>query len=449
MIELRLSDITEEIGASLLGNDAVLRGVSVDTRTLKPDDVFFALTGEQFDAHTFVKNAVQLGASSVVVERECGVDVPQLLVRNTRAALGQIAAMWSRQSKACRVALTGSNGKTTVKEMLCSVLSRLGETVATEGNLNNDVGLPLTLFRLDETTEYAVLEMGASQAGEIDWLASLVKPHVALVNNVGPAHLDGFGSLQGVAEAKGEIFEHIVDGGVAIMNRDEFAVNDWVKRASVDKFVGFSMQGEGDLAGHIVADGKLEIAESGKRYTIELPLTGDHNLQNALAVAAVCRGLDIAWPNIESGLASIGTVPGRLVPRTFGSVQVFDDSYNANPASTHAALKVLANQSGGRRWCVLGEMAELGEASADLHAKVGEQAAQLGIECFMSIGKHAIEARRGFGERGVDYSDQDLLVADLIAALHPGDSVLVKGSRSAGMESVVSALRAALGDQRA
>ncbi|MEM7378722.1 MAG: Mur ligase family protein, partial [Pseudomonadota bacterium] len=311
---------------------------------------------------------------------------------------------------------------------------------------HNDVGLPLTVFRLTETTEYAVLEMGANHAGEIDQLASLVKPEIAVVNNVGPAHLDGFGSLQGVAAAKGEIYEHLVSDGVAVINLDEFAADDWMARSSGGSAVGFSMRGVGELQGRIVGDGVLVVAEAGATYTIELPLAGDHNLCNALTVAAVCRGLGVDWADIQAGLAAMHAVPGRLVPQAFGAVHVLDDSYNANPASTLAALKVLAAQRGGRRWCVLGEMAELGDEAAELHGKVGKQAAQLGIECFLSIGRHAVEARRGFGAKGLDFQDQDALIAELVDAVQPGDSVLVKGSRLARMENVVDALRVALAE---
>ncbi|MEM9603804.1 MAG: UDP-N-acetylmuramoyl-tripeptide--D-alanyl-D-alanine ligase [Pseudomonadota bacterium] len=446
MISLAFSDIAAQVGGTLLGGELELRRVSVDTRTLQRGDVYFALTGDQFDGHQFVEDAVARGAAGVVVERECGVLVPQLVVRDARRALGDSAALWCARTTARRIALTGSNGKTTVKEMLRSILTRLGETLATEGNLNNDVGLPLTLFRLTESTEYAVLEMGANHAGEIDRLASLVKPDIAVVNNVGPAHLDGFGSLHGVAAAKGEIYEHLVGPGVAVINLDEFAADDWLARSTGSTVLGFSMRGVGDLQGRIVSDGVLEVSEAGETHTIELPLAGEHNLCNALTAAAVCRGLGVAWADIPLGLAAMHAVPGRLVPQAFGSVHVLDDSYNANPASTLAALKVLAAQRGGRRWCVLGEMAELGDEAGELHGKVGKQAAQLGIECFLSIGRHAVDARRGFGAKGLDFQDQDALIAELVDGVQAGDSVLVKGSRLARMENVVDALRAALSE---
>lgn len=449
MISLRLSQAADCVGATLIGADCAFRSVSVDTRTLQSGDVYFALTGDQFDGHEFVPGAVARGASAVVVERECSEDVPQLVVRNARQALGEIAALWLAQSNAKRVALTGSNGKTTVKEMLRSVLSLLGNTLATDGNLNNDVGLPLTLFRIDRNVEYAVLEMGANHAGEIDWLASLVKPDIAVVNNVGPAHLDGFGSLQGVAAAKGEIFEHVNADGVAVVNLDEFAADDWIARTSAGRVVGFSFKSGGDLHAEIVADGEIDIVEAGETHSLKIPLVGEHNLQNALTVAAVCRGLGVEWSVIQAGLAAMNAVPGRLVSSRVGGVLILDDSYNANPASATAALKVLASHAGGRRWCVMGEMAELGEDAADLHRKVGRQAAQLGIECFLSIGEHAVDARRGFGAKGVDYREHDALIGDLVAAVQPGDTVLVKGSRSAKMERVVDAVKAALEERLA
>jgi len=414
MISLRLSQAADCVGATLIGADCAFRSVSVDTRTLQSGDVYFALTGDQFDGHEFVPGAVARGASAVVVERECSEDVPQLVVRNARQALGEIAALWLAQSNAKRVALTGSNGKTTVKEMLRSVLSLLGNTLATDGNLNNDV-----------------------------------KPEIAVVNNVGPAHLDGFGSLQGVAAAKGEIFEHVNADGVAVVNLDEFAADDWIARTSAGRVVGFSFKSGGDLHAEVVADGEIDIVEAGETHSLQIPLVGEHNLQNALTVAAVCRGLGVEWSVIQAGLAAMNAVPGRLVSSRVGGVLILDDSYNANPASATAALKVLAGHAGGRRWCVMGEMAELGEDTADLHRKVGRQAAQLGIECFLSIGEHAVDARRGFGAKGVDYREHDALIGDLVAAVQPGDTVLVKGSRSAKMERVVDAVKAALEERLA
>ncbi len=449
MTGLSLSHAAQSVGATLLGGDHTLRAVSIDSRTLKAGDVYFALTGSQFDGHDFVANAVAAGAGAVVVERDCGVAVPQLVVRNARQALGQMAAQWLASRDIKKVALTGSNGKTTVKEMLRSVLSLIGPTHATEGNFNNDVGLPLTVFRISPETEFAVLEMGANHAGEIDWLASLVKPDVAVVNNVGPAHLEGFGSLQGVAAAKGEIYEHVLATGVSVVNLDEFAAEDWIARSTAGRTLGFSMKGAGELCGEIVGEGQLDVVENGDRHALKIPLAGEHNLRNALAVVSVCRALGVAWSVIQAGLAAMNAVPGRLVPKTVGGVLILDDSYNANPASTAAGINVLAAHTGGRRWCVLGEMAELGDEAADLHRKVGRHAAQLGIDSFLCIGEHAVDSRRGFGAKGVDYRDQASLIADLVDGLKPGDAVLVKGSLSARMGQVVEAIESALEERTA
>ncbi len=445
MTGLTLSDCCAHTGGTLLGEDGVLSSVSIDTRAAVKGSVFFAISGENFDGHRFVENAVALGAVAVVVEHDCGVDVPQLIVRNTRTAMGAIAQLWRRQFDVAVAVITGSNGKTTVKEMLASILAREGLVHATKGNLNNDIGVPLTLFGLNASHQFAVIELGANAPGEIAGLAAIAEPQVAVVNNVGPAHLQGFGSLQGVANAKGEVFEHLPDSGVAVINCDESAAAEWASRAGSAKLLRYALKSSDavDVQGVVLEAHLLQVVYQGEAHRVPVPLLGRHNMGNALAAVSTALAMGISWPAIESGMAAVKPVAGRLLHSEVAGVHIIDDSYNANPGSVEAALELLATH-GATRWFVLGSMAELGEQAEELHAKAGRQAAALGIERFAGVGEFAVAARRGFGPKGLAFESHEDLTAELRAQLKEGDSVLIKGSRSAGMENVVSQLLGSL-----
>jgi len=450
MSALWLSDCSVFTGGTLLGGDVLLSSVAIDTRRCLKGSVYFAISGESFDGHQFVVDAVEKGAVAVVVEHDCGVDVPQLIVRNTRQTLADIAQLWRRQYSVQLVALTGSNGKTTVKEMIASILSQEGSVLATKGNLNNDIGVPLTLFSLREEHQFAVVELGANAPGEIAGLAAIAEPQVVVVNNVGPAHLEGFGSLQGVANSKGEIYEHLREDGLALINADEFAASEWVKRVLQGRVVQFSAQNRtgAEIQGQLLEDQVLRVSYQDESRDIKISLLGQHNMRNALTAVSVALVMGVSWGSIVTGLEKVKPVTGRLVEYDAAGVRVIDDSYNANPGSVEAALSLLANYQSSR-WFVLGTMAELGAQAEEMHAKAGRQAAALGIDRFACVGEHAVAARRGFGPKGLAFEKHDELAAQLMAAVKPGDTVLVKGSRSAGMERVVQHLIENLGARSA
>ena len=450
MSALWLSDCSVFTGGTLLGGDVLLSSVAIDTRRCLKGSVYFAISGESFDGHQFVVDAVEKGAVAVVVEHDCGVDVPQLIVRNTRQTLADIAQLWRRQYSVQLVALTGSNGKTTVKEMIASILSQEGSVLATKGNLNNDIGVPLTLFSLREEHQFAVVELGANAPGEIAGLAAIAEPQVVVVNNVGPAHLEGFGSLQGVANSKGEIYEHLREDGLALINADEFAATEWAKRVLQGRVVQFSAQNRtgAEIQGQLLEDQVLRVSYQDESRDIKISLLGQHNMRNALTAVSVALVMGVSWGSIVTGLEKVKPVTGRLVEYDAAGVRVIDDSYNANPGSVEAALSLLANYQSSR-WFVLGTMAELGAQAEEMHAKAGRQAAALGIDRFACVGEHAVAARRGFGPKGLAFEKHDELAAQLMAAVKPGDTVLVKGSRSAGMERVVQHLIENLGARSA
>jgi len=447
MNDLMLSDCAAATGGTLLGSDLPFMGVGIDTRQSLSGKVYVAISGESFDGHKFVPGAVAGGAAAVVVEHDCGVDVPQLIVRNTRHALGAIARLWRRRHAVELVSITGSNGKTTVKEMVASILSHEGQVLATQGNLNNDIGVPLTLFRLDATDKFAVVELGANAPKEIGELAAIAEPRVVVVNNVGPAHLEGFGGLQGVAKAKGEIYDQLPEDGVALINLDEPAANQWIERVKSGQVKTFSMrEGSGaDLIGQITGANTLSVTVNGETHALTVSLLGEHNKRNALTATAVGLALGASWESISQGIAEVKPVQGRLCEEMAGGVRLIDDSYNANPGSVDAALRLLSDYA-ANRWFVLGTMAELGAQAEESHVRAGRQAAALGIERFACVGEYAVAARRGFGPKGMAFDNHDKLVEELLMGLKPGDSVLLKGSRSASMEQVVQALSKHLGE---
>lgn len=446
MSELWLSECSAPTGGTLLGGDVILKSVCIDTRSQLHGAIYFAITGENFDGHQFVVDAVKGGAVAVVVERDCGVDVPQLIVRDTRQAMAEIAKLWRSQYEVSAVAITGSNGKTTVKEMVASILSLEAHVLATQGNLNNDIGVPLTLFRLDETHRFAVIELGANAPGEIGALAAIVKPYVAVVNNVGPAHLEGFGTLQGVAEAKGEIFESLPAEGIALINTDEPYASEWVERIPQGRVMTFGMCAGEDVEvfGEPLEGQVLRASFNGVSRDIKVPLQGRHNMHNALTAVAVALAMGGSWDSIVEGIERVQPVAGRLVEHDASGVRVIDDTYNANPGSVEAALDLLAGYE-PTRWFVLGTMSELGGQAEEMHAKAGRQAAALGVDRFACVGEFAVAARRGFGPKGMAFDKHEDLAIELLKLVKPGDTVLVKGSRSAAMEQVVKYLLGNIG----
>ncbi len=447
MSNLTLSQAAVTYGGTLLYPDCGFSHVSTDSRTVAAGDLFVALRGESFDAHLFLKQAASKACGLVVQYPDKQLDVPQWVVPDTVQALGQLAAMAREQFDGPLVALTGSSGKTTVKEMLASILACVAPVLATQGNLNNYIGVPKTLLRLEPEHRFAVLELGASAPGEIAYLASLVKPTIAVVTNVLPAHVEGFGSLAGVAAAKGEIYRSLDGSGVAILNLDEPWLEQWQKSLPCLETVTFSL--DKSEANVYASDIRLDVEgcaafvlnicrdQAKDKLPVQLRIPGRHNVNNALAAAAcaVAAGLEIT--TIAAGLESVSAVAGRMEYKTgLKGCRVIDDSYNANPGSVKAAIDVLAGLD-GRRILVLGDMAELGADADKLHYEVGEYARQQGVDLLLATGDLCAHAIAGFGDKGRLCADKKALVESLLPELRGDVTVLVKGSRSAGMNELV------------
>jgi len=446
MISVTLSQLATILGADVSG-ELTFDAVTTDTRKITPGCLFVALKGERFDAHDFAEQAKAAGAGALLVNRKLDIDLPQAVVQDTRLAFGELAA-WVRQQVPARiVALTGSSGKTSVKEMTAAILSQCGNTLYTAGNLNNDIGVPMTLLRLTREHEYAVIELGANHQGEIAWTVSLTQPEAALVNNLAAAHLEGFGSLEGVAKAKGEIYTGLPVNGIAIMNADN---NDWLNWKSVigdRKTWRFSP----NAANSDFTATNVHVTSHGTEFTLQtptgdvdvlLPLPGRHNIANALAATALAMAVGAPLSAIKTGLANLKAVPGRLFPIPLAENKLLlDDSYNANVGSMNAAVQVLSEMP-GYRVMVVGDMAELGDESEACHTQVGEAAKASGIDRVLSVGHLSknISQASGVGEH---FADKAALIARLKALVEEQQivTVLVKGSRSAAMEEVVHALQ--------
>lgn len=448
MIEFSLAQTAARLDGRLVGPDARYREISTDTRTLPVGALFIALRGERFDGHEFAAAAAERGAAAVVVESELPVKCPQVVVADSCLALGRIGAMWREAASARVVALTGSNGKTTLKAMIAAILSERGSVVATPGNLNNDIGVPLTLSRLQDE-DFAVVELGANHPGEIDYLSRLVRPDVAVLNNAGRAHLEGFGTLEGVARAKAEIINGLAEDGVFVCPGDSPWTAMWRELAGERPLITFGTDAPADITAP--AGDALTWTDAGfhQEFPVVLPdgechiqlaLAGLHNRRNALAAVAAARALGVDLEAIAVGLARLKPVPGRLYPVAGrDGVRVIDDSYNANPDSVNAALAVLATAP-GRRVLVLGDLAELGRGSETLHAEIGARARQTGIEHLFTLGYASSRATEAFGAGAGHFAELPALLEHLAQVLRAGDTVLVKGSRSARMERVVAAL---------
>lgn len=453
MFRLPLSVCSAELGADLKGEDFDIKTVSIDTRKLRAGDVYVAIRGDQFDGHQFVQDAVTKGARAVVVDQSFDAsasslgDVCVLQVNDTRKALGGMASLWAAGHQVPTIAVTGSNGKTSVKEMLASIFGELGPTLSTEGNLNNDIGVPLTLLSLRDEHQYAIVEMGANHVGEIKQLSAMVQPDVAVVTNIGAAHIEGFGSVEDIAHAKGEIYSGVCNGGFAVINADDRFCPVLTNAADGLFTRTFGFNEDADVRGveanveqsYGFARSNLQLTTLDQTWSTPFSLLGRHNVMNALAAVAAAQCLDVQRDSILAGLSSMHAVSGRL--ETIIGVEsstIINDSYNANPASAKAAIDVLAALSGDRHF-VLGNMAELGSDAAQWHAQIGEYAKQQGIEHLWTTGDLAQHAASAFGA-GKHFDTQAELVMSIESTLSDASIVLVKGSRSSQMEVVVRAL---------
>ena len=443
MIRMGLSNAACAIGAGLRGADVEFRGVEIDSRRVEAEALFVALPGEHYDGHEFVARAAERGASAALVAQPGDYPLPVLEVPDTGQALTRLARHWRRQHRPRVIAITGSNGKTTVKEMLGAILERESRTLATRGNLNNELGVPLTLLKLDASHENLVVELGANHSGEIGRLSSLVRPDIAVITQCAPAHLEGFGTLEGVALAKGEIFQGVPPDGTAVLNAEDSFAGLWTELAAPRRVVTFALDADADLRGawRPTGDGSvIGVSSAAGSLNITLSLPGRHNVMNALAATAAALAAGCSLDAVRTGLAGVRPVPGRLLTRTLRpGLTLIDDTYNANPASLRAGLEVLAGHS-GRRWLVLGDMAELGPEGTRRHEEAGEAARRSGVERLYTTGMLSRSASCRFGEGGAHFDTRNALVEALIRDLPSRVTLMVKGSRTMGLEGVVKAL---------
>jgi UDP-N-acetylmuramoyl-tripeptide--D-alanyl-D-alanine ligase len=452
---LDLATAAKALNARHYGTNVVFERVSTDSRDVHPGDLFVGIRGDRFDGQAFADQALSAGAAAVMVEAGAKVLTPGarvLEVDDTRLSLGRLAAFWRARFVAPLVAITGSNGKTTVKEMLASILRQVaGESgvLATAGNLNNDIGMPLTLLRLNASHRYAVIEMGMNHLGEISYLSELAKPTVAVINNAGTAHIGELGSAEAIARAKGEIFQGLDWSGVAVINNDDAFAGYWRGLLRGQRVVDFALEAKAAVSA------RYELAASASLLTVRTPagefvatlaVPGLHNVKNALAAVTCAFALEVPAAAIAAGLAAYGGVKGRLQRKRHASgALVIDDTYNANPESMKAAVAVLA-ACPGRTIFVMGDMGELGPRGDSMHASIGKLARQAGVSALFALGELSAAAVREFGEGARHFSSVEDLVGALSAALERDSTVLVKGSRFMRMERVVQALGAVNGE---
>ncbi len=447
MRSMTLAELQQPLAARLIGEDRSFSHVSTDSRALAAGDLFVALAGETFDGHDYVATAQQAGAAGAVVSRAVEAEIPQLLVADTERALGRIGAHNRLLYRGPLVAITGSSGKTTAKNLVSAVLSQRGSTLATEGNYNNEIGVPLTLLRLSPEYEFAVVEMGAAKRGDIAWLCELGRPTVSLLLNAMPAHLEGFGSLEGIVQTKGEIFDGLDASGFAIINADQPWAAGWRARAGEATVIDFGLEQPAAVtASEIRARGvngmSFNLHTPAGDGAVELALPGKHNVANALAATAVGLACGLQLEEISAGLQAAQPVAGRLASSLSpAGATVVDDCYNANPGSVRAAIDLLAACE-GRRTLVLGAMRELGERSESLHAEIGSYAAKVGIDSLWGVGPELEATVAAFGPKGRWFADCEAAIAALPGQFGADDTVLVKGSRGARMERVLQALTA-------
>ncbi len=455
MIKLDLKRIADVLQAELIGDGRIsVENVSTDTRQPTENGLFFALKGEKFDAHAYLGAAVAQGCRAVVVQHRCDVAVPQLIVSDTRIALGRLAQWLKAHLNPITVAITGSSGKTSVKEMTASILRESAldsdAVLFTQGNFNNDIGVPLTLLRLKEKHRFAVVELGANHIGEIAYTTALVRPDVALVNNVAAAHLEGFGSIEGVAQAKGEIYRGLKQNGVALINLDCHYLTRWQADIGNHQVRSFSIKNP--QADFYATD--IVITEQGSEFilhspqgeiAVQLPYLGAHNIGNALAAAALAINAGAHLAEVKRGLERQAQVSGRLFPlNPCKNLLLLDDTYNANVDSLRSAISVLQKYS-AFRILVVGDMAELGENSQLCHQQVADFAKAANLDAVLSFGSASASIATACG--GTHFTDKAALIACATALirdqLNANQKVvlLAKGSRSMRMEDVIRSLK--------
>ncbi|MDR2186643.1 MAG: UDP-N-acetylmuramoyl-tripeptide--D-alanyl-D-alanine ligase [Azonexus sp.] len=448
----RLSQIAAATDGRLLGPDVAGAGVSTDSRNIKPGQLFVALRGEHFDAHDFLAAAIKAGAAALLVDDDQKLlpGAAAVVVADTRLALGALAAAWRAEFALPVIAVTGSNGKTTTKEMIAAILilgAAFGDAVlATRGNFNNDIGLPLTLLGMNASHRAAVIEMGMNRPGEIAYLTRIGAPTVALVTNAQRAHLEGMGDLDEIAREKGSIFSGLIAGGVAVINADDPYADYWRAAAAPHTVRTFAIDHEADVRGRVRQHGlatELTLSAPEGEATLCLSVAGRHNARNAVAAAAACLAAGVPLAAVVAGLESFVGVKGRLQRRAGKKgAEILDDSYNANPDSVRAGIDVLA-ATVGKKILVLGDMGEIGQASGQYHDEIGGYAKSQGIDRLLALGEASRQAVRNFGDGGRHFARVDDLIAAVDKELGPDVTVLVKGSRFMKMERIADAIAAA------
>lgn len=441
---MMLSQAAVATKGTLAGADVEFADVSKDTRSIKQGDLYIALKGENFDGHDFLDAAAEAGAVAAMVSELQASELPQVRVEDTRLALGGLAASWRDEFPGRVIGITGSNGKTTVKEMCRVILARaFGEekVLSTQGNLNNDIGLPMTLLALRQDHEYAVIEMGANHMGEIAYLTDITRPDVAVITNAGAAHVEGFGSLENIARGKGEIYDGLTEQGIAVINKDDHFSGYWLEKNADRSVITFSMvSADADVFADEVSGGSFLLRTADGAVGVELSVPGKHNIMNALAAAAATMALGVDLDDIAPALGAYAGIDGRLQKmRTVDGAELIDDSYNANPYSLKAAIDVLV--AGDKEpWLILGDMGELGGQAASMHREAGEYAKARGVKRLFACGELSRFAVEGFGEGGQFFADKLALATHVNEMKGEGVAVLVKASRSMKMEEVVAVL---------
>lgn len=444
---MQLSEAAAALNAKLLGPDVTFESVGSDSRKIEAGQLFVALKGVNFDGNAFAAEAIDKGAAAVIVSDAATAARPALVVDDTRLALGLLAKYWRGQFSAPLIGVTGSNGKTTTKEMLTAILAAAAgdaaKVHATYGNLNNDIGLPLTLLKIKPHHEYVVAEMGMNHLGEIDYLTHIARPNVAVINNANTAHIGELGSRENIARAKGEIFAGLQEGGVAVINADNDFADYWKTLNTNRKIVTFGLQNPADVTASYQEHAGVSLVDMttpNGRFSFELKVEGVHNISNALAASAAAYALGIANADIATGLQSFGGVYGRLERKVaYHGAVLIDDTYNANPDSMKAAIDVLAKQS-GEKILVLGDMGELGADAENMHAEIGAYAKNSGLAklyCLGDMSKHMV---RAFGAGAQHFDTPEAIAAAVLPQLNNNSTVLVKGSRFMRMERVVNLL---------
>tara|TARA_B100001063_G_scaffold47822_1_gene41692 strand:- start:2 stop:1348 length:1347 start_codon:yes stop_codon:yes gene_type:complete len=443
MISMKLTEIAESLNGKFNGSDRVIKGVSIDTRNIKKDELFFAIKGSNFDGNDYANEALNKGACAAIIDNPYISNNQKILVPNVKSALGELARLWKSKLPSQIIAVTGSNGKTTLKEILGTCLSVTHKTFSTKGNFNNDVGLPLMIFEMNNSYEFAVLEMGANKEHEIEHLVEIASPDIVVINNAALAHLDGFINIDGVAKAKGEILQGSKSPNFAILNRDDNYFDLWSNMGKQSEIISFGSDSKAMVYPRNIILEKnyctFDLNCPHGLETINLNLPGIHNVINACAAAAVMYSLSKDISEIKKGLESVTPVTGRLEFISLKSGhEIINDTYNANPKSTLAAIDYLKSNRNTKVF-VFGDMLELGVNKRQMHNIIGDKLNEAGVDYLFGFGEMTKYTVNKFNNHGLWYEDINLLINDLKKLMleDNGITILVKGSRSMRMERVI------------